>query len=32
MEPAEGIVAVSRWLDPAHLNGFMGMVRAALRK
>jgi len=30
MEPAEGIVAVSRWLDAAHLNAFMGQVRAAL--
>lgn len=29
VEPAEGIVAVMRWLDPAHLNGFMGRVRAA---
>ena len=30
MEPADGIVAVSRWLDPAKLNEFMGKVRAAL--
>jgi len=30
MEPADGIVAVSRWLDGAHLNAFMGQVRAAL--
>ncbi|WP_424813817.1 serine hydrolase domain-containing protein [Roseococcus sp. YIM B11640] len=30
MEPAEGIVAVSRWLDGAHLDEFMRLVRAAL--
>ena len=29
MEPGEGIVAVARWLDPAQLNAFMGLVRAA---
>jgi CubicO group peptidase (beta-lactamase class C family) len=29
MEPAEGIVAVARWLDPAALPGFMDRVRAA---
>jgi len=30
MEPADGIVAVSRWLDGAKLDEFMRMVRAAL--
>lgn len=30
VEPEEGIVAVFRWLDPAHLNEAMGMVRSAL--
>jgi hypothetical protein len=30
VEPAEGIVAVFRWLNPAHLNEAMGLVRAAL--
>jgi CubicO group peptidase (beta-lactamase class C family) len=29
MEPAGQIVSVTRWLDPAHLDGFMGKVRAA---
>jgi CubicO group peptidase (beta-lactamase class C family) len=31
MEPAEGIVSVTRWLDPAHLDGYMARVREALR-
>ncbi len=30
MEPAEGIVAVSRWLNGPKLDGFMRLVRAAL--
>jgi CubicO group peptidase (beta-lactamase class C family) len=30
MEPAEEIVAVSRWLDGTKLDGFMRLVRAAL--
>jgi CubicO group peptidase (beta-lactamase class C family) len=30
IEPEQGIVAVFRWLDPAHLNEAMGRVRAAL--
>jgi CubicO group peptidase (beta-lactamase class C family) len=30
MEPAEGIVSVTRWLDPAQLDAYMGRVRAAL--
>jgi len=30
MEPADGIVSVSRWLDPSKLDSFMGQVRAAL--
>lgn len=29
MEPVEEIVSVTRWLDPAHLDGFMGKARAA---
>ncbi len=29
MEPEEGIVSVTRWLDPAQLNGYMAQVRAA---
>lgn len=29
MEPEAGIVAVARWLDPAQLNAFMQMARAA---
>jgi CubicO group peptidase (beta-lactamase class C family) len=31
VEPAEQLVVVSRWLDPAALDRFMGMVQAALR-
>ena len=31
VEPEEEIVAVFRWLDPAHLNEAMGRVRAALQ-
>jgi CubicO group peptidase (beta-lactamase class C family) len=30
VDPAHGIVAVMRWLDPAHLDAFMGRVAAAL--
>ena len=30
VEPEQGIVAVFRWLDPAHLNAAMGLVREAL--
>ena len=30
VEPEQGIVAVFRWLDPAHLNEAMGLVRSAL--
>jgi CubicO group peptidase (beta-lactamase class C family) len=30
IEPAEGIVSVTRWLDPAHLDAYMARVRAAL--
>lgn len=29
MEPEGGIVSVSRWLDGAHLDSFMGLVRQA---
>lgn len=29
MEPEGGIVSVTRWLDPAHLDGYMEKVRAA---
>ncbi|MDB5317428.1 MAG: serine hydrolase [Rhodospirillales bacterium] len=30
IDPSTGIVAVSRWMDPAALDGFIGRVRAAL--
>jgi CubicO group peptidase (beta-lactamase class C family) len=31
MEPAEGVVSITRWLDPAHLDPYMRLVREALR-
>ena len=31
VEPAEQVVVVSRWLDPARLDAFMGLVRGAVR-
>jgi CubicO group peptidase (beta-lactamase class C family) len=31
IDPATGIVAVLRWIDPAALDGFLGAVMAALR-
>jgi len=30
IDPAQGMVAVLRWIDPAALDGFMGKVGAAL--
>ncbi|MDW8314531.1 MAG: serine hydrolase [Rhodovarius sp.] len=30
IEPEDGLVCVFRWLDPAHLNEAMGLIRAAL--
>jgi CubicO group peptidase (beta-lactamase class C family) len=31
IDPASGVVAVLRWIDPARLDGFMAAVGAALR-